>query len=96
MARPRKTQLDYFPFDVGFFENEKIACIAGEFGIKGEIVAIRLLCAVYGNGYFLEWNDAYKMKTLRQMPGVSSELFDQILNRLVRWGFFDASLFPKH
>ena len=95
MARPRKTQLDYFPFDVGFFENEKIACIAGEFGIKGEIVAIRLLCAVYGNGYFLEWNDAYKMKTLRQMPGVSSELFDQILNRLVRWGFFDASLFDS-
>lgn len=93
MARQRKTGLDYFPFDVDFFDDEKIVCIAGEFGIKGEITAIRLLCAVYRNGYFILWSEQLKMKMLRQMPGVSSELFDQILNRLVRWGFFDASLF---
>ena len=34
MARPRKTGLDYFPFDVDFFEDEKIVAIAGEFGLK--------------------------------------------------------------
>jgi len=95
MARKRKTRLDYFPFDVDFFEDEKIVCIAGEFGIKGEITAIRLLCAVYRNGYFILWSEQLKMKMLRQMPGVSSELFDQILNRLVRWGFFDANLFDS-
>lgn len=95
MARPRKIGLDYFPFDVDFFENEKVVCIAGEFGIKGEMVAIKLLCAIYRNGYFIEWNDALRFKMLHKMPGVSAELFDQILNRLVRWGFFDASLFDS-
>ena len=95
MARPTKPGLDYFPFDVGFFEDEKIACIAGEFGIKGEIVAIKLLCAVYKNGYFIEWSDMVKYKLLLSLPGISAELFDQILNRLVRWGFFDASLFDS-
>lgn len=93
MARPRKTGLDYFPFDVDFFEDEKIVAIAGEFGVKGELAAVKLLCAVYRNGYFVEWTDMLRLKILRQLPGVSAELFDQILNRLVRWGFFDASLF---
>ena len=95
MARPKKTGLDYFPFDVDFFEDEKMIAIAGEFGLKGEIVAVKLLCAVYRNGYFIEWSDMLKMKMLRSLPGISPELFDQILNRLVRWGFFDASLFDS-
>ena len=95
MARPRKTGLDYFPFDVGFFENEKISCIAGEFGIKGEIAVIKLLCAIYRNGYFIEWNERQQMMLLRQLPGISSDLLDQIVRRLVRWGFFSASLFDS-
>lgn len=93
MARPRKTGLDYFPFDVGFFEDEKMACLAGEFGIKGEMVYIKLLCAIYRNGYYAEWNDALRYKMLRQLPGVSAVLLDQIVSRLVLWGFFDVSLF---
>lgn len=95
MARPRKTGLDYFPLDVDFFDDEKIVAISGEFGLKGELVAVKLLCAVYRNGYFIEWSDMLKMKMLRSLPGVSVELLDQILNRLVRWDFFDRSLFDS-
>ena len=95
MPRPRKTGLDYFPFDCDFFDDEKIVALAGEFGIKGEIAAVKLLCAIYRNGYFIEWNDMLKYKMLHRMPGISAELFEQILNRLVRWGFFDASLFDS-
>lgn len=85
--------MDYFPFDVDFFDDEKIAAISGEFGIKGEIAAIKLLCAVYRNGYFLEWNERLQMKLLRELPGVSVDLLSQIVGRLVRWGFFDEHLF---
>ena len=93
MARPNKEGLDYFPFDVDFFSDEKIGSISGEFGIKGEITAIKLLCAIYRNGYFILWNDALKMSLLRGLPGISLELLQQIVTRLVRWGFFEQTLF---
>lgn len=92
MARPTKDGLDYFPFDVDFFYDEKIEAISGEFGIKGEMVAIKLLCAIYRNGYFIEWSGMLKMKLLKQLPGVSADLLDQIVNRLAKWGFFNEDL----
>lgn len=95
MARPLKKGLDYFPFDIDFFEDEKIGAISGEFGIKGEIATIKLLCAVYRNGYYLQWNEMLKMKLLKNLPGISAELLDQIVGRLVKWGFYDQSLFDS-
>ena len=93
MARPRKTGLDYFPFDVDFFNDEKIEAISGEFGIKGEIVAIKLLAAIYRNGYFIEWSEMLQMKMLKTLPSISKELLTEIVQRLVRWNFFDEGLF---
>ena len=95
MARPNKIGLDYFPLDVDIFEDEKISAISGEFGIKGEITVIKLLCAIYRNGYFILWNDLLKFKLLRHLPGVSSELIESIVNRLVLWEFFDKALFDS-
>jgi hypothetical protein len=95
MARPEKEGLDYFPFDIDFFDDEKIIAISGEFGIKGEMTAIKLLCAIYRNGYFILWNDLLKYKLLKLLPGISSELIERIVNRLVLWGFFDKNLFDS-
>lgn len=93
--KTKKNGLDYFPFDVDFFEDEKIVCIAGEYGIKGQLIVIRLLCAIYRNGYFIEWNDAVKKKIIMQVQGVSESLLDQMLNRLLRWEVFNKDLFES-
>lgn len=95
MGRPRKTGLDYFPLDVDFFDDEKITAISGEFGIKGEITVIRLLCAIYRNGYYIKWDDLLKFKLAKSCPGLSAELIESIVNRLIRWGFFDKTLFDS-
>lgn len=95
MARPLKTGLDYFPFDIDFFEDEKITLIAGEFDIKGEITAVKLLCAIYRNGYFIEWNERTKFRLLKNLPTISDGLLESIVDRLVRWEFFDKTLFDS-
>ena len=95
MARPNKIGLDYFPLDVDIFDDEKMIAISGEFGLKGEITVIKLLCAIYRNGYFILWNDLVKFKLLRNLPGISLELLESIVYRLVLWGFFDKALFDS-
>ena len=92
MARPKKKALDYFPFDVDFFGDDKIKAVASEFNIKGEIVAVKLLCAIYSNGYFVEWNETTRTKMLGELRGISEGLLDQIVERLAKRGFFDKSL----
>lgn len=95
MARPNKIGLDYFPLDVDFFNDEKIGAISGEFGIKGELACIKLLCAIYRQGYFILWNEMLQMKLIKELPGVSADLLNSIVSRLVRWGFFDKTLFDQ-
>ncbi len=93
MARPKKTGLDYFPLNVDFFSDEKVGAISGEFGIKGEIITVKLLCAIYRNGYFILWDEALEMSLLKALPGISLELLERVVFRLVKWGFFEQDLF---
>ena len=51
MARPTKQGLDYFPFDVGFFGDQKIRILKARYGADGIAVYVKLLCDVYKEGY---------------------------------------------
>lgn len=96
MARPHKQALEYFPFDVDFFDSAPVRAVSAEFGIKGELCAVRLLCAVFGkSGYFAVWNENNRIELLGKLPGVSPALLEQIVKRLVQWGMFDKSLFDS-
>lgn len=89
MARPSKNGLDYFPFDTDFFCDEKIVCVAGEHGDIGWIVALKLLVAIYRNGYWLKWTEAVRYKMLLENGGLSGEKLDAIIGSLLKVGFFD-------
>lgn len=95
MARPLKTGLDYFPLDVDFYVDDRVIALIGEFGIKGESTFIHLLCAIYRNGYYVEWDERLRSKLDRELPCVGVGLIENIIDRLVRWGFFDKDLFNQ-
>ena len=57
MARPRKENLDYFPFDVDFFRDKKIKRLKAQFGAEGIAVYQYILCEIYYNGYYIELDE---------------------------------------
>lgn len=57
MPRKPKAGLDYFPLEVAFFEDIKIKKLRRKHGQLGLIVYINLLCRIYKEGYYLEFND---------------------------------------
>jgi len=94
MARPIKIGLEYFPMDVDIFEDEKVIPVSSEFGAKGECIIIRVLCAIYRNGYFAECSDAFKFKIAKQ-ANLPNSLVSEVIVGLVKWGFFDKSVFDS-
>ena len=96
MARPRKQGIDYFPFDVDFFEDDKVMLIDAEFGNKGVLVAIRLLCKIYKNGYYYQWGDDECLLLSKQMgAGFVPKLVGEIVTGLVRRSFFDKGVWDS-
>lgn len=82
MARPKKTGLDYFPFDVQFFSNKKIKILKARYGTDGVVLFLFLLCEIYKNGYYLIWDDDYKYVVANEL-NLSDGLIEQVLNFLI-------------
>ncbi len=96
MGRPQKKGVPHFPLSVDFFSQDLVCALRSEFGLKGEITLVKMLCQVFRHGYYLKWNTSTRMYLLGQLPGVNSELLSQIVQRLVKWGYFDRELFREH
>jgi hypothetical protein len=94
MARPVKIGIEYFSLDVDIFEDEKVIPVSSEFGAKGECVIIRVLCAIYRNGYFAECSEAFKFKIAKQ-ANLPESLISEVISGLVKWGFFDKAVFDS-
>ena len=72
MARPTKTGLNYFPLDVDFFDDPRVGAVTVEHGTEGQAAVVMLLCAIYRNGYYIEWtqeNDVYGCRLTSKTNG---------------------------
>ena len=88
--------IDYFPFDVSFFDDDKIVLIEEEFGTKGSYVALRLLCKIYSEGYYCHWGDDDCRLFTRRLGGTFvSKMVNEIVQGLVRRSFFDKGVFDS-
>ena len=95
MARPQKTGLDYFPMDVDFMEDSIVLGVAQKFGPSGIGVVVALVCNVYKNGYYTEWNDFVRLKIRRDLGVISEETLNSIVAQLLNWGYFDKGMFER-
>lgn len=98
MSRPLKNGVDYWPFDVGIFEDKKFRLLKGEFGALGVLTALYLLNEVYKcNGYYKKWDeDDYILMSETVSSGCTPELVRRILTKCCSSGLFDKTLFETH
>lgn len=95
MARPIKDGVDYFPFDVDFFQDKKIRILKSEFGLKGIAVLIALFCEIYRtHGYYLKWDDDDCFIMADAVGcGCTPEHIKQVVQGCLRRSVFDDRVF---
>lgn len=88
--------IEYYPFNVDFFDDDKIALIESEFGVKGSIIAIRLLCKIYRTGYYYQWGDDECLLFSRKAGAdIAPNTVKEVVSGLVRRSFFDKGVYDK-
>lgn len=96
MARPIDSSLKYFPLDVDFFDDPKLLMIEEQFGVKGSYIATRLLCWIYREGYYINWNNDMALIFARRVGnGLLHTNVNDVVNALVLRSFFNKVLFER-
>lgn len=92
MARTSKKGLEYFPMDTDIFSDLKIRKLIKYQSGKAISVYTLLLCNIYKQGYYIEWDD--------ELPFICSELsgFDEayvseVIKACLSLGLFSKELF---
>lgn len=95
MARPLKDGIDYFPFDVDFLQDKKIRLIKGEYGSKGVLIVIQLLCSIYKeNGYFSTCDpDDCILVADTVGCGCDANTIEEVVQGCLRRSIFDRGVF---
>ena len=89
--------IDYFPFSINFFEDNKIALLEAEFGSDGVVVILKLLSRIYRGGYYCHWEDDDCLLFARKaMDGMAAETVRAIVAKAVERGLFDRESFERH
>lgn len=97
MARPIKDGVDYFPLDVNFLFDDKIRLLKAEFGAKGVIIFIALLCEIYReSGYYKVWSEesCYLMADTVGCGMLPKEVA-RVVQGCVDRGIFDHEIYQK-
>jgi len=90
MARPVKQGIDYFPFDVDFFQDMKVRKIMKSCGSQSASILIRLLCNIYKEeGYYILWDEDLPFLISDDLVGVSEGAVTEVILKAIQVGFFD-------
>ncbi len=94
-GRLPKQRIDYFSLDVDYYADPKFVRLRTELGIKGEICAIRVLCAIYREGYFIQCSDNF-LYMIADDTKLTYQFIKEVVTGMVRCGLFDKAIFDKY
>ena len=92
MVRPKKHGLTYFPFDVDFFDDEKIFTIEAMHKDTGGLTVVKLLARIYRDGFLMFWDDRQAIRFSRK-NNIALDKLNQIIEDCVAEGIFNKKLY---
>lgn len=92
MARIAKSGLEYFPFDIDFFQDIRIRKLIKRQGGKAVTVYALLLCLIYKNGYYMQWDDELPFIG-SEMSGFDEAYVSEVIKTCLTLGLFDKNLY---
>ena len=95
MARPKKTGLEYFPLDVTAGMNDEVELIEAKYGLEGFAIFIKLLQAIYKNGYYINWTEKEQLLFIKRV-NVTETLVNDVITTCLQWKLFDKQLFDEY
>ncbi len=98
MARPIKQGIDYFSFDVDFFEDIKIRKIYKACGIKSYPILISLLCNIYKDkGYYVDVDvDVDLPFIVADIVGTNEGAVEEVITKAVQVDFFNKQQYETN
>ena len=95
MSRPIKDGVDYFPFDIDFFNDRKIQVLQGRYGSDGIALYMYLLCEIYRDkGYYTLIDEDFYFVAANAL-NMTYEKISQMLNFLLKRSLFNDTLFKS-
>lgn len=92
MARPIKQGLEYFPFDVDFFQDLKIRKLIKYQGGKSITVYALLLCNIYKEGYYMRWDEELPF-IISEQTGFEEAYIREVIKCCLLVGLFSKELY---
>lgn len=95
-GRPTKQGIDYFFFDVGFFEDIKVRKISRACGSQSTSILICLLCNIYRNdGYYILWDEDLPF-VIADTVGVSEGAVKEVILKAIQVEFFSKEKYEQY
>ena len=91
MARIAKSGLEYFPFDVDFFQDVRIRKLIKRQGGKAVAVYAHLLCLIYHNGYYMQWDNELPF-ICSEVLGFEEAYISEVIKSCLMLGLFDRNM----
>lgn len=94
MSRQKKSGLDYFPFEVDFFQDIKIRKLIRRNGGKAITVYALLLCYIYKSGYFMTWDKELPF-IISEQTGYGEVYIQEALESCLALGLLDRRMLDE-
>ena len=94
MGRSKKRGLDYFAFDVDFFEDIRVRKLIKIQGAKAISVYALLLCIIYKKGYYARWEDEL-LFVISEKTGYDEAFIGEVIRCCVKIGLLDKGMFDE-